>query len=476
MKKKRTKTLVLLCLLLAALLGAYAALQMYNKKLDEKPAETTAAPDTARILSMEGTVTEISVSSEKGLLEFVLKDGLWVEKNNPGYVMKQTPFTTMAGVFANLSATHVIEETTQNLEEYGLDKPQYVARAKTAEGAETVLYVGMQNTVTTEYYVYTDSVPGVYTVGTTAINYFARGLMDFAEVPDFPTVSNADFLSLETRNGEEYMKTEMLKESAYDMSGIITWYVTEPFDHEYVAHTSTLDKMFAGIVELSYSGVAAYRPDEAQRSGMGLDQPQKELAFTYTEAAEGTETETTSETVQKTVNSYRLHIGNQKEGSDYYYVQEEGSELVLLMSKSSLDSIISYTSKDLVNKYFALINIDSVDSIDIVLEDGSEYTLTPPASDADDAAAEEQKSLYQTIISIHAEKIVDSQTGPFNMLPLKIRFNRNTEPSLFEIQFAEYDTSYYLAIADGEGIYLVNKRDYEKYCEDVKAGFEGLNE
>ncbi len=473
MKKKKTKTLVLLVVLLAVLAGAYAAVMAYNKKPSGEENQTTVQEDSATVLALEGTVTEMTVESENGMLEFVLKDEVWSEKNNQGFTMKQTALNSMAGVFANLSATHTIEQATENLSEYGLDDPQYILTAKTAEGNQAVLYVGMQNTMTLEYYVYAENVPGVYTVGATSINYFARDLMDFAELPEFPEVEEGNFLSLEIRNGEDYMKTETLTESAYDMSGLLTWYVTEPFEHEYVAHTTTLDTIMTAISELSYNKAAAFDPDEAELAEMGLDKPQMELAFTYTQPEEDTaETEADPEDIK----SYRLYIGNEKEESGYYYVREEGSALVLLMNKSSLDGIMSYNAKNVVNRYFALINIDSVDSIEVVLDDQSEYELVPPASDADDTEAQKLKDLYQSIISIHAEKVVDSQTGPFTMLPLSLTFHRNTEPSLFSVQFAEYDTSYYLAIVDGEGIYLVNKRDYNQYCEDVKAGFEGLSE
>lgn len=475
MKKKKKKTLLLLCLILLMLAGAYAAVMMYNRKAAETPAETTAAEDTVVLLSLESDVIAMTVKSENGTLEFVLEDEVWVEKNHQGYKMKQSAVGSMASTLRYLPASQTIEQTTDNLAEYGLDKPQYVVTAKTADGKEAVLYVGMKNTITTDYYVYTDEIPGVYTVGATSMNYFVRDLMAFAELPDYPYVTEGNFLSFETKKGEEHLKAEVLDESAYDMSGLLCWYVTEPFEHEYVAHTTTLDTIFTAVAALTYSNAAAYDPDEAELERMGLKEPQRMLAFRYKEEAESSTAETAAE-VQTVEKEYCLYIGNIKEGTQYYYVQEKGSKLVLLMNKTALDEVFGYTAKDIVNKYFALINIDSVDSIDVVIDENTKYTMTPPSSEDKDSAADAQKDLYQTIISVHAEKVVDSQTGSFKMLPLKLTFHRNTEPSTIAIEFAEYDTSYYLAIVDGEGIYLVNKRDYNQYCEDVKSGFEGLNE
>lgn len=473
MKKKKKRTLVLLCACLVILVGAYAAVMAYNQKPADKEQET-AAEETVKILETEGTISKIRVESQNGTMSFILKDDVWYEENNVGFNIRQSSLMNMAGLFTSLAATHTIEQNTENLADYGLDKPQYVLTGTTAEGKEAVLYVGMQNTVTSEYYVYTDELAGVYTVGAASVNYFTRNLMDFAELPEYPYVTEGNFQSIETINNGEHMKAEVLSESEYDMSGLLMWYVTEPYEHEYVAHTTTLDTIMSAVAELSYSKAAAFNASAEELAAMGLAEPSKELAFTYKEADTETEaTETTAEAAPAEILSYHLYIGNDN-GNGYYYVQEKDSKLVMLMAKSSLDTILAYTSKDIVNKYFALINIDSVDSIEIVLDDKSEYTMNPPGSEAKDDASEKLKDVYQSIIGIHAEKVVDSYTGTLSMLPLSITFNRNVDPKTYKIEFAEYDTSYYLAVVDGEGIYLVNKRDYDQYCANLKEGFEAL--
>ena len=466
MKKKKKKTLVLLCVCLVILVGAYAAVMVYNQKETNQEQETVA-DDTVKILETEGTISEIKVESQDGTMNFILKDDVWYEESNPDFNIRQSSLLNMAGVFTKLVATHTIEQNTENLADYGLDKPRYVLTGTTAEGKKAVLYVGMQNTVTSEYYVYTDEIPGVYTAGAASINYFTRDMMDFAELPEYPYVTEGNFLSLETKNNGEHMKAEVLSESDYDMSGLLMWYVTEPFEHEYVAHTTTLDTILSAVSELSYSKAAAFNASAGELEAMGLAEPVKELAFTYKES------ETESENAKDETLSYHLYIGNDN-GNGYYYVQEKDSKLVMLMNKSSLDTILAYTSKDIVNKYFALINIDSVDSVEIVLDDKSEYTMNPPSSEEKDNASEKLKDLYQSIISVHAEKVVDSYTGTLSMLPLSVTFHRNVDPKTYKIEFAEYDTSYYLAVVDGEGIYLVNKRDYDQYCVDLKEGFETL--
>ncbi|MBP3544502.1 MAG: DUF4340 domain-containing protein, partial [Lachnospiraceae bacterium] len=219
MKKKKTRTLVLLCVFLAALVGVYAALMAYNSNEEKKKMEqmmTASTEETLTIAVLDGTVSEVKMESDERTLEFALKDGVWVEVNNEGFNVTQSAMNNLTAAFTGLSTTHTVEENTENLAEYGLDNPRFVLTGKNTDGKEAVIYVGMQNAVTSEYYIYTEAVPGVHTVAAVSINYFARNLMDFAEIPDYPYVTEGNFVSFATVNGEERMKAEILTESAYD--------------------------------------------------------------------------------------------------------------------------------------------------------------------------------------------------------------------------------------------------------------------
>ena len=97
MKKKRMKTLVFLCVALVVLIGAYIAVTAYNADTGQET-PTNVPEETTTILSLEGTVTELTVESSEGILEFIQKDEVWTEKNNEGFLMKQPPLNSMAGV------------------------------------------------------------------------------------------------------------------------------------------------------------------------------------------------------------------------------------------------------------------------------------------------------------------------------------------------------------------------------------------
>lgn len=475
MKKKNKKTLFFLILLLTVLIGAYAGITVYNKQEAEKPSETETTEASEQLLSLDkDSMERISVKREEEELVFVKKGDVWVYEKEEGLEIKQSGISNMQTVFSSLKAGSTISENREELKQYELENPVLTITAKDKD-RESTLYVGMKNTVTGDYYAYTSEKEGIYTISSTTVGYFDRSLYDMAVTESFPAVSEASFFSLETDWKGDHYRTEYLEESIYDASGMMTWYVTEPFEHEYVAHTTTLDKIFAGIAAMSFDELAAYKPEEALLAKLGFSEPQGRLAFTYSTEVDNTTTEFVDINPDD-LETYVLIIGNLSEDGSSYYVMAEGSDQVVTAPASALNEILQYNSRDIVNKYFALINISTVERVEFMVEGDQTYELIPPQEEAEDEAAGELRNLYQEIISINAEKLVEPQAEPYKKLPIKIVFHRNTEPVEFTVEFAEYDTSYYLAIVNGEAIYLVNRRDYDKYAVDIPEGFNSLNE
>lgn len=476
MNKKKTRTMIVLIVLLAALAGAYAGITAYNKK--EKPKEnpeTSTGSAVTQLLSMErDLVDRISVETAEEYMSFVKKDDVWVVETEEDFDLKQSSLNNMVSVLTNLKAGRTIEETRTNLEEYGLDEPVITVTA-TAAGKYSVLYIGIKNTVTGDYYAYTSESEGVYTISASDAAYFETSLYELAALEAMPDIAEGSYFSLEVDWGENHYRTEYMEDSVYDASNMMTWFVTEPYEHEYVAQTTVLDTIFEGITGLSYEKLAAYKPDEALLKDMGFETPQGRLAYTYSDEVNNMDDD--AEAVDPAdLKKFVLLVGNLDESGSYYYVKEESSDQVYLIAASSLDEIMKYNAKDIVNKYFALINIETVDRVTFTIEGGSSYELITPKAVDEGEAVDAMRSLYQDIIGIHAEKLTDPIDEPYKFLPISVVFHRNTEPYEYTVQFAEYDTSFCLAIVNGEAIYLVNKRDYEQYNIDIPKGFDSLSE
>ena len=240
MKKK--KTIFILGIFLVLLIGVYGIIIMNNKKQKEEETTQTETQETKTLLNLnKEDIVKLSYIKENNIMEFEKKEDTWIYTSNPELPLLQNYLTNMISIFTNLAATRTIEETTNNLNEYGLEKPAYTITVTTSDQKQTTLYLGIKNPITSDYYAYIDGVEGVYTIGSDRFSYFDYPLYEMAQADIFPTIdsSSIDELSL-TWNGQE-IKLETLEESSYDSSNLISWYLTSPFEHEIAADSSLID-------------------------------------------------------------------------------------------------------------------------------------------------------------------------------------------------------------------------------------------
>ena len=485
MKKK--KTIFILGIFLVLLIGVYGIIIMNNKKQKEKEEETTQTEtqETKTLLNLnKEDIVKLSYIKENNTMEFEKKEDTWIYTSNPELPLLQNYLTNMISIFTNLAATRTIEETTNNLNEYGLEKPAYTITVTTSDQKQTTLYLGIKNPITSDYYAYIDGVEGVYTIGSDRFSYFDYPIYEMAQADIFPTIdsSSIDELSL-TWNGQE-IKLETLEESSYDSSNLISWYLTSPFEHEIAADSSLIDTQLQKIENIMYAKLAAFQSSpftEEQLEEMGFTNPKGKISFHYIDSKTGTLEE----------KSYTMLIGN-SDGGEYYYAMEEGSNKVNFIGASTIDSIMSYTANEYIYKYFALVNIETVDEV-LVQEEDMIFRLKdiPKTSSGENQSGEEEsttieeeqeqreseiRSLYRSIISINAEKVIDIEEEEKEWLDFQVTFKRNDEKEDIVLKFAVYDSNFYLASVNGEARYLVNKRDFENYKSTILEGFQKFSE
>lgn len=500
MKKK--KTVIILCTFLILLIGVYAVIMINNKKQNEKePAEIEQQETKVLVNLNKEDIVRLSYTKQDSIMEFEKQEDIWVYQLEPELPVRQNYITNMIGIFTNLTSDKTVEETTQNLEEYGLEKPTYTITVTTEEQKETTLYVGIKNPMTSDYYIYIEGVAGIYMIPSTMVEYFDYSLYDMAEAEIFPTISSSAISELSLKWNEKEITLKTLEESSYDISNLMSWYITSPFEHEIVADAALIETQLQKIADIIYAKLAAFRPTQEQLQEMGLTNPIGRISFHYTEQVEAekeltsqeatnnseTVTETEVITVPKT---YTMLIGNSN-GGEYYYAMEEGSDRVNFISASTIDAIMSYTANDYIYKYFALVNIETVEEV-LLQEEDMIYRLgnIPKNSSQENETIEESsvleeeqeekeseiRSFYQSIIGISAEKVIDMPQEAINWLPFKVIFKRNAGKEDIILEFSVYNTNFYLASVNGEARYLVNKRDFENYKSTILEGFQKFSE
>lgn len=476
-KRKKKKGLLIGCLFLVALAALYVLVLVWNNREETK----NGTEETVTLLSMNrDEIATISYTREDGTYHFVNVNNTWFSEEQPEETLSQSYLVNIRNLFTGTDAEAVVDTKTQNLENYGLDKPSYILSAMTADGKEQTLYIGNLNTSVGQYYAYTNTVEGIYLISkkvVTNIGYSLSEMISTGNLPSFSAENTSVFR--QNWNGEIF-SLEKKNESVYDISDVLGWFITTGFDHEIGCGASALETLFSDIAELELRKTAAVDVTETDLTQYGLDVPTGSLYLEYTDSS------------SEEMKIFELLIGDITDGN-YYFVKEAQSSKVFTMDKDLLDDILNRTKYDYVYRYPLIVNVRTVERI-IFKEAETTYDLsvrTDTASAEDSSTSvnliysyqgkelEEDlqaaaSSLYSSIISLEAERVVDPPEELGEQLDFSITFERNKEPEKVEVLFYEYNSSYYLCSVNGDAMYLINLRNLENYKNQIFAALDSF--
>lgn len=166
--KRQQRQMLILAVVLCALCAVFFGLRQYNEIQAEKAA--AEQEEGILVLDVEDAVTGLSYDYSGQTYSFVQENGTWYAAEDKGLSIKQYLVKSMVNALSPLSATQVIENVT-DLEQYGLESPERIIFAETAEESFE-LHVGMKNTVTDSCYVCLPDTDTVYVVDASYISRF----------------------------------------------------------------------------------------------------------------------------------------------------------------------------------------------------------------------------------------------------------------------------------------------------------------
>ena len=168
----------------------------------------------------------------------------------------------------------------EDLEEYGLDTPSNTLKIVTKDSGDdssedsaddsaktvtTNLYVGDENSSTSQYYVYKDDdKTTVYMVDASSIEPFTKDLYDYAQGEDFPAISNTDDINkiyVSGKNSYELVKND-------DNS---LWTIQGAGDEKEKTDSATVSSLVSSFGSMAYNSFVNYKCDD--KSEYGLDDP-----------------------------------------------------------------------------------------------------------------------------------------------------------------------------------------------------------
>ena len=209
--------MVLAVVVLGVCCGAYAGVKTYVAHHEQKESEEDSEESTTVFTASTDNIKSLDFMVDDTETTFEKDDDSWVKKDETDFPVNQTTLDSAASAIASVDSDRVLEDV-DDLSEYGLDSPSNTIKIVTKSDEEdgdditTTLYVGDENSSTSQYYVRKDDdEKTVYLIDSSCVEPFTKSLNDYAQMEDFPAISNTDTItkiSVDGDNSYELSKDE----------------------------------------------------------------------------------------------------------------------------------------------------------------------------------------------------------------------------------------------------------------------------
>ena len=518
--KNKTVKMVLAVVVLGVCCGAYAGVKTYVAHQEQKESEEDSEESTTVFTASTDNIKSLDFMVDDTETTFEKDDASWVKKDETDFPVNQTTLDSAASAIASVDSDRVLEDV-DDLSEYGLDSPSNTIKIVTKSDEEdgdditTTLYVGDENSSTSQYYVRKDDdEKTVYLIDSSCVEPFTKSLNDYAQMEDFPAISNTDTItkiSVDGDNSYELSKDE-------DTS---TWSVKGSEDEE-KADSATVSSLVSSFGSMAYSSLADYKCDD--KSKYGLDKPYATITVDYQEevtssaeensddAEQDTESdESVSETTDETSEAedtdgeeaedetsensdsasddedsseeetkmadkqLTILVGNETDDSNRYVMVNDSNE-VYAMSEDTLSALTDKSEEDFWDMTVSYISLNSLGSLKVNYQ-GSDYKVnvsreTSTDDDGNDTETVTYKlngsdldettftTFYNKLINMTAQKRLTDKYEPDGDAELIATFTEEDGDTL-EVAYYSYDTNYYAAVVDNK-VYLVNKMNVKE--------------
>ena len=503
--KNKTVKMVLAVVVLGVCCGAYAGVKTYVAHQEQKESEEDSEESTTVFTASTDNIKSLDFMVDDTETTFEKDDDSWVKKDETDFPVNQTTLDSAASAIASVDSDRVLEDV-DDLSEYGLDSPSNTIKIVTKSDEEdgdditTTLYVGDENSSTSQYYVRKDDdEKTVYLIDSSCVEPFTKSLNDYAQMEDFPAISNTDTITKISVHGDN--SYELSKDE--DTS---TWSVKGSEDEE-KADSATVSSLVSSFGSMAYSSLADYKCDD--KSKYGLDKPYATITVDYQEevADDDTQDNTTapSEAADEDASSAEensddakqdtesddedsseeetkmadkqltILVGNETDDSNRYVMVNDSNE-VYTMSTDTLSALTDKSEEDFWDMTVSYVSLNSLGSLKVNYQ-GSDYKVnvsreTSTDDDGNDTETVTYKlngsdldettftTFYNKLINMTAQKRLTDKYEPDGDAELTATFTEE-DGDTQEVAYYSYDTNYYAAVVDNK-VYLVNKMNVKE--------------
>ena len=245
------------------------------------------------------------------------------------------------------------------------------------------------------------------------------------------------------------------------------WEITNPYDEIATVNTENMYEMFGVLVNFDLSNGV-----DASDADTGLDTTQTYFTVDFV----NTVNDDTARETEDADATATILIGNTDDNGDYYACVKGYEDAVYLLSKESVNSLLELKPFNLLLKIPALVNIDTLDSVDMTI---GKKTYTMKLDDVDykfgkkTVKKEKFTELYQALQSVMLDSdIEEAKDAVEKEEVLAVTFHRNTEEAPeVTLKYYTYDDTYDSVEINGTERFLVKAEDVDALVKQIKKAF-----
>ncbi len=441
------KTILIFVLIFALLGGAYFFIENY----DPTPSApvTTPTPLITLLSADVNLVNQIDVQNSAETYSFVKNEGSWFVKNEPYIELHPSRIESLVYSAATLSADTLVAANAEDLEAYGLKKPQATVSLLLESGASPVFHIGNQTPALDGYYCCLSDSSDVYMLSAASAGQFLSPLSAF-RVMTITMLNQADIrsISITKENKEFRLEYEAPPEGSYP-GAVSTWHIKSPIERD-ADDKLVQEKLLTPLSMLTAHDVAA-------------DQPSDLSLFGFT--GDSVEIKTEAEIV-------RFSVG-QKDGISY--ILPDGKNTVYSMGAGTL-SFMAVTPFDVLEKMTNLISIDTVKTIDITLSGQSFILRIDHIGEEmkffinDKPCKEESfKAIYVELSALSVDGMIETPAQMQTLPQAGSIIYTLTDGSAVTLSYYPYDSLNYAVSENGEANFYIKKTKISALWEKLNT-------
>lgn len=282
----RRKVVLLISILIVLLMLAGTALLLTMPKKSEEQ-------NGIKLLSSRSIneVARVDIKTEKDNYSVLQEGGGFSLGDIPAEVVNVEYLRMLLEEISRIEYITIVEEKSDSLEKYGLDKPESQVSAAYTDGQTLELWIGAKEPISDGRYVLNLKTGAVYLLDNSRTIRFTMPIekyIDFIIIPPNETPSVLDAIKNASFKGKKLPKPieikavtnndkELLRKAV--SYGAVTHMIVSPVLHE--MDQGEAIKLFESLAGMISDGVEAFNATPQQLSLFGFDEPDIEAKFDF---------------------------------------------------------------------------------------------------------------------------------------------------------------------------------------------------